>query len=352
MNYLENIKSKINNKKVCIYPMGIAGKSLLSKLQVYGIDIDFFCDKNPELWGNEFQGKICVSKPQLLEMNQDELIVIIESLYYKEIKEELCEEGIKNIVRIYPEKIMTDQYLMDNGSSFEKKVEDVLNICEDEKSKKIFKYLTDSWKQEDLSDDYFECIYDKNQYFDTNIVNLSEDEVFVDVGAYIGDTLENFLVHSKNNFEKVYLFELDKKIYSRLQDNIKNMGEIGKKIDAYPYGLSDENKRVCFVEGDSSSSITDEKGDAFGDVRRMDDLLKNERVTFIKMDIEGAETAALRGAEEIIKSQKPKLAICIYHSPEDMLNIPVYLKKLVPDYHIYIRHYTDMMLETVCYAIP
>lgn len=61
--------------------------------------------------------------------------------------------------------------------------------------------------------------------------------------------------------------------------------------------------------------------------------------------------SALAGAETIIRMQKPKLAICIYHSPGDMLNIPLYIKKLVPEYSIYIRHYTDMMLETVCYAV-
>lgn len=70
------------------------------------------------------------------------------------------------------------------------------------------------------------------------------------------------------------------------------------------------------------------------------------------MDIECAETDALMGCKNIIKIQKPKLAICIYHSPEDMLNIPIMLKEMCSDYQIYIRHYTDLMLETVCYAIP
>ena len=81
-----------------------------------------------------------------------------------------------------------------------------------------------------------------------------------------------------------------------------------------------------------------------GEVRKLDDVLKGERVTFIKMDIEGSELAALKGAANT-------LAICIYHSPQDMLKIPIYIKSLVPEYKIYIRHYTDMMLETVCYAV-
>ena len=126
-----------------------------------------------------------------------------------------------------------------------------------------------------------------------------------------------------------------------------------KSVICWPYGLSDKEGKVWFSSGDSSSSMQDngQVNDEEGIVRKLDDVLKNEDVTFIKMDIEGAEMSALRGGRNIIQMQKPKLAICIYHSPGDMLDIPVYLKKLVPEYKIYIRHYTDMMLETVCYAV-
>lgn len=109
---------------------------------------------------------------------------------------------------------------------------------------------------------------------------------------------------------------------------------------------------MSFSGGDSNSSINGSKeSNMIGEVRKLDDVLKGERVTFIKMDIEGSELAALKGAANTIRSQKPKLAICIYHSPQDMLKIPIYIKSLVPEYKIYIRHYTDMMLETVCYAV-
>jgi hypothetical protein len=80
-------------------------------------------------------------------------------------------------------------------------------------------------------------------------------------------------------------------------------------------------------------------------------VFKNEKITFIKMDIEGSEPQALSGAEEIIKKQKPKLAICVYHKPEHLWEIPLYLKKIVPEYKIYIRHHTPLEYETVCYAV-
>ncbi|MFI3174418.1 MAG: FkbM family methyltransferase [Bacillota bacterium] len=70
------------------------------------------------------------------------------------------------------------------------------------------------------------------------------------------------------------------------------------------------------------------------------------------MDIEGAELVALQGGEQTIKKYKPKLAICIYHKPEDVIELFAYIKNLVPEYKFYIRHYSNTQTETVLYAIP
>ena len=78
----------------------------------------------------------------------------------------------------------------------------------------------------------------------------------------------------------------------------------------------------------------------------------SERVTFIKMDVEGSELEALKGARRTIVRDKPKLAICIYHKPEDMLTLPWYIKSLVPEYKLYLRHHSVMATETVLYAMP
>ena len=75
-----------------------------------------------------------------------------------------------------------------------------------------------------------------------------------------------------------------------------------------------------------------------------------ERVDFIKMDIEGSELEALKGAKNTIKRHKPRLAICIYHKIEDFYTIPKYIKELVPEYKLYVKHHTDREWETVLYA--
>lgn len=352
MSYLDHVKEKVAGKQICIYPMGIAAKSLLNKLKKYEIKIDYFCDKNSQLWGGKYQGVSCISQKQLIELNQEDLVVIVESLYYKEIKKDLEELGIRNILRVYPEKFVIEEYIrVHKKDDIQERVQAIINICADEQSKRVYRYLTDSWWKENCGDNYFEEIYSQNQYFDNDIVKISDDEVFVDGGAYIGDSAEKFLHFCNGKYEKMHLFELDQAIYKKLKENMNKISK--EKIVCYPVGLGSENAVVNYYSGDSNSSISDwaDEWDTTGEIRKLDDILKNEKVTFIKMDIEGAETDALKGCENIIKSQNPTLAICIYHSPEDMLNIPLMIKQMVPEYQIYIRHYTDMLLETVCYAI-
>lgn len=81
------------------------------------------------------------------------------------------------------------------------------------------------------------------------------------------------------------------------------------------------------------------------------DKEEKEYPTFIKIDIEGAELNALQGAQHTITLKKPKLAISIYHKPEDIIELIVYLKNLVPEYKFYLRHYTNKTYDTVLYAI-
>ena len=82
----------------------------------------------------------------------------------------------------------------------------------------------------------------------------------------------------------------------------------------------------------------------------LDTVLENKKISLLKMDIEGAEQNALEGAKKIIQQQTPKLAICIYHSLEDLWEIPLQIKRMVPEYKIGVRHHTIDMGDTVCYA--
>ena len=126
-----------------------------------------------------------------------------------------------------------------------------------------------------------------------------------------------------------------------------------KNVELIEAGLWSHNTFLQFLgEGKGSSHIVlEEKRETEKIKVAALDSCVAEPVTFIKLDIEGAELEALKGAEHIIKRDKPKLAICIYHKPEDIWEIPYYIKMLVPEYKMYIRHYSNSESETVLYAV-
>lgn len=83
----------------------------------------------------------------------------------------------------------------------------------------------------------------------------------------------------------------------------------------------------------------------------LDEILAGEEATFIKMDIEGSESEALKGAKDTITTYKPRLAISIYHKPEDILELPEIILSYRPDYQFYMRHYSLGAPDTVLYAV-
>ncbi len=174
--------------------------------------------------------------------------------------------------------------------------------------------------------------------------------MFLDVGSCnLRSTIE--LRNHCDTLKKVYAFEPDLRNYETCQRN-KKQYEL-PYAEILPFGTWSEETVLRFKEdADSSSSCISDKGEISVHVKPIDAVVNpEERVTFIKMDVEGAELESLKGAQNTIRKDKPKLAICIYHKPEDMTEIPLYIKSLVPEYKFYVRHHSNYIYETVLYAI-
>lgn len=187
------------------------------------------------------------------------------------------------------------------------------------------------------------------QYFPRPIIRKAKNEVFIDGGGYKGDSiiaLASFW--GKNCWKKIYTWEPNEINRGKLIKTIEQYGL--KNIKVIPFGLWSEQSELSFSMQGASTCIS-ENGTVRISVDTIDNLCSSEKVTYIKMDIEGSEMQALRGAQNVIRRDKPKLAICIYHKPEDYYEIPLYIKELVPEYKFYIRHHKFSMNDTVCYAV-
>jgi FkbM family methyltransferase len=206
--------------------------------------------------------------------------------------------------------------------------------------------IWDSIQYQDLQEEQYirlkEISRNRLQYFDVFL--LKTNEVFVDCGGYIGDTVDNFIKWTGGSFGRIYSFEAIPDYYMQYSD--KN----SDKIRVFNNAVYSNNSVVDFIKDEQKSKIV-----CVGSVKvksvTIDSIIpENEIVTFIKMDIEGSEQEALRGAAQTILKNKPRLAISIYHNYSDIIDIPTYLLSLVPEYVFKIRHYSHCSSETILYA--
>jgi FkbM family methyltransferase len=197
-------------------------------------------------------------------------------------------------------------------------------------------------------------IANETQYF-PNFLSWTNSDVFVDCGAFDGDTIAQFCEQVQGRYKKIYAFECDPHNAERLRGNVaamrKNAKQGGGDIILIEKGVFSSPGHLSFRAEASGSSCIDNLGEVNIEVDSIDNVAQGEKVSFIKMDIEGAELEALKGARETIRHHKPKLAICVYHKQEDLITIPQYILSLREDYRLYLRHYGDTCAETVLYAV-
>lgn len=191
------------------------------------------------------------------------------------------------------------------------------------------------------------CAFCGNQYFD---VVEPTGGTFIDCGGYIGDTVEGFVEWTRDKgYHHIYSFEPVMNNYKKELDYINREGI--KDCDVINKGISSGRKKMTIKnEQSAGGAYLDESDEGDLETISLDDFLDGREATYIKMDIEGMEGAAIEGASNTIKKYKPKLAICIYHKPFDFIDIPLQILKLRDDYRFFIRHYASNLCETVLYA--
>ena len=231
----------------------------------------------------------------------------------------------------------------------------IRNIFYDDISKNIFDILIYAKLLENV--DYCSYAYSDNQYFSINQFKYKNgNEIYVDAGAYVGDTLEKFLYNNYGLFKKIYAFEPGLKQFNamklRLERISKEWAINNDNIILMNAGLSDSNTNAYLTSSNqlSGNKTTSDSTENIIVLYSIDNFLNGEPITFLKSDIEGEELNMLKGAENTIKKYKPKMAISVYHRPDDLLTIPKYIKELVPEYNFSLRHHSLSFNDTVLYC--
>lgn len=248
-----------------------------------------------------------------------------------------------------PQMIASRNYF----SGHKKEISEVMDLLSDRESKEVYSRII-KYRQTARHKDLPRNSY-REQYFGNDYFEYNEGEVYVDCGAFDGDSVRKFKRLMKKKgiaYYKCICFEPDTDNFQMLKNNHSD-------VSCYKAGVWDDNEMLFFRigHGDDNNIIPREDKSRYSEnevtaipVQSIDMTEECYGATYIKMDIEGAEQKALLGAQNTIVRNKPKLGISIYHSDEDMVNIPLLIHKWVPEYKFYIKHHSNGVPETVLYA--
>lgn len=181
-----------------------------------------------------------------------------------------------------------------------------------------------------------------------DLMKFSDDEVYVDAGAYDGDTVRRFISRVGGRFRAIYAFEPDQATFPRLAEAFRD----DPRIKAMPLGISRRSGALRFAGTGGRGSAFSDDGGIVVPVAGIDEVLDGSRVSYIKMNIEGAEIDALDGARASIGRWRPKLAISAYHRPSHLREVPLLIREIEPGYRLYLRQQDGGIIETVVYGLP
>ncbi|MFT8709130.1 MAG: FkbM family methyltransferase [Sporolactobacillus sp.] len=343
LHYLKSVE------QIIIFGVGRGGKNVLNLLEEHGLaTVVSYCDNDVAKQGMKYR-KIPIVSPEdsvNLYPNATYIISCVDDVH---VRKQLLSLGVT-----HKQMIVLDLTLYDTQSeSFIFKNIDKYNTVyqwlSDDDSKKVFVNLLNYKITRDAAFLKPVFISNQKQYFN-ELVKSVKGKIFVDVGASVGDTLEEYINWCNGTYERIVCFEADENNQKKISDLINE--KRWKNIQTYPIAVSKEKGKLKFnAISVGGGFISNDSGKVIA-CDSLDNVLTDEKVDFIKLDIEGGEYDALLGAQNIIQKCHPVIACCVYHKIDDFFKLPQVIRSIYPYYRFYFRHYTLTEGETVCYALP
>ena len=319
------------------------------------LDITYLTDNNSKLWGGVRYNKPIISPSELNNINNVFVIIVMGNPL--PVKKQLKDMGVDCVCI---SELHFSYYEKGRDLSWLKaampKIETALGVLQDDKSREIFTHIFCNKLSSEHSKTPYASFSESGEYFANGLWQLNEHESFLDGGAYIGDTVDEFIKATNGRFDNIYSFEYEVSNYRKLHERVQSLyPDHIDKIHVFNKGIWDKNEAgYCAYFGESDGTQIVERADNAQqvDLVAIDDFLVNKHISVIKFDIEGAEMNGIVGARKIIAEQKPKLAICLYHRPEDLWEIPCLIHEINPKYRMIIKHHsTTNYTDTVLYAM-
>lgn len=364
---LENFIEASRNKEVILFGRGKSVRDIVQKFS----KIKYICDNNYELWGMKVLGVEVCPPLRLYSENPDKVVILVTAgaRYVYAVTNQIQQIDQFDI---FYSNVIENEFLCEISTGLfdnYSKIKHVEQCLHDYKSKQILREIVHR-RMIGSEAEYGDLMVDgEQQYlFPPMYKQINNLEIILDCGGYIGDTAEKFVYFFGNSAGKIYSFEVLPQNLEKLREKqaeLKN-GETGwsGELVTLPFAVSDQESTVTFCEtylpgGSFSPDFRNATKFKYikpvqtfeVETRSIDETIpEEEKITLIKMDIEGAEYEALLGAERTIKMYRPRLAISIYHNACDYWRIAELVKQFVPEYRISVRHHKTGHVDTVLYA--
>ncbi|MEM7406146.1 MAG: FkbM family methyltransferase [Pseudomonadota bacterium] len=331
------------------------GQRLAGICRAAGIEVTQIVDDHPDRRGTIVEGTTVVPVEELnVSAGAPPLVLATHQLLSP--MRRVLEQGLERVIpfaaleTVAPERFPPHMFYTNWCEELEQHRSEILALYDlfaDERSRQVLDRVLDfrvTFNPEAIAD-----VIEPQYYFPEDLIVFGDDEVFVDGGAFDGDTIETFARLTDNRFAGVYAFEPDKATHARLAARFA----ADDRVTAIPKGLFDRSTELYFDNAGTRGSVIVESADdgIRIDVTSIDEVAAGDPVTYIKLNIEGAELPALDGARRTIEQYRPTLAVAVYHRPADLWEIPRKIKSILPDYDLYLRQHGYGVVETAVYAI-
>lgn len=337
------------DKRIFLFGAGAAGKIYIDVFRRYKVPLAGIIDNFKE----SIQGTPVLRMGQVAkECDLAECVFVISApKSQKQILEVLSQYvGASQIYTFaisrycfpHNELALAKKHLIEHKEQYS----EVYNMLADDQSRYVMEKVLRGRMSARYSD--FEDARTGEFYYPSDLFTFNDEEIMVELGSYDGETLQEF-IDLCPNFKRAYCFEADRVCVNKLNKLAKPYGE---RIKVIPKIAWDRHEMLDFIssEGMGSSKVTTQGNGDLLETALVDEEV-TEKISYMKMDIEGSEMRALLGSRQQIRQNKPRLAISVYHRNEDIVDIPQFLLSLRPDYRLYLRHHGWDDNDTVLYAL-
>lgn len=346
---------------VVLYGGGSTGRLILELMIQNDIQVAYIIDDSVNLQGTYIKQVKIISYKEFYEFSKRnrKIAVVVTTIYAKAIINVMSLlQGIQLyelydwIFELSGDKQWLQKMVANTKSvqELKKQIDMLRGNWADKESEYVLDAIVDYINTEDLDEISKICSLE-DHYLIPEVMKVMKSPIIIDAGACRGELLTT-LQKKDVKFEKCYFFETNYDNFKYLESQIQKKGNT--KHICINKGLWCETKKLYFFEGNdiAGGKIVQYETDQMIDVVSIDDFFSSKRCDYIKMDIEGAEYEALEGGINVIRRDRPVLAISIYHSLEDFWRIPQYLMSELNNYKYYVRQHSLIFGETVLYAIP